>query len=411
MTFWNSIKVAFVALRLNALRSFLTMLGIIIGIASVIVMVAISSGAQKEVDKMIGNLGTNMLIINPGAGRWGGRRSESGTDEPFSEKDLKSITQEFDFIEGSSGSIDAMATVVSGNRNWQSSINGVHADYPYVRGWVIEEGRCFDDREVRTAAKVAVVGQTIIDELFDGASPINEQIRINNVPFTIIGTLEEKGQAAWGGDQDNVILIPINTARQRVSGRTSRTVADEVGTMSFAIRSDADMEQSETDLEDFIRNLRKLAPEADNNFNVRNIAEMIRTRTETANTLGMLLAATAAISLVVGGIGIMNIMLVSVTERTKEIGLRLAVGARQRDILSQFLIEAVTLCFIGSLFGVAFGVGTAKFIGALTQWPISISLTATLIAIAAAAFIGIFFGYYPARKASRLDPIDALRYE
>jgi len=258
---------------------------------------------------------------------------------------------------------------------------------------------------------VAVVGQTIIDELFDGASPINEQIRINNVPFTIIGTLEEKGQAAWGGDQDNVILIPINTARQRVSGRTSRTVADEVGTMSFAIRSDADMEQSETDLEDFIRNLRKLAPEADNNFNVRNIAEMIRTRTETANTLGMLLAATAAISLVVGGIGIMNIMLVSVTERTKEIGLRLAVGARQRDILSQFLIEAVTLCFIGSLFGVAFGVGTAKFIGALTQWPISISLTATLIAIAAAAFIGIFFGYYPARKASRLDPIDALRYE
>ena len=411
MNFWNSIKVAFVALRLNALRSFLTMLGIIIGIASVIVMVAISSGAQKEVEKLISNLGTNMLIVNPGAGRWGGRRSESGTEEPFSEKDLRSVAEEFDFIEAASGSVDAMGTVVYGNRNWQTSIDGVHADYPYVRGWVIAEGRCFDDREVRTAAKVAVVGQTIIDELFDGVSPINEQLRINNVPFTIIGTLEKKGQAAWGGDQDNVILIPISTARQRVSGRSSRTVGDEVGTMSFAIRTDVDMEQAETDLEEFIRNLRKLAPEAENNFNVRNIAEMIRTRNETANTLGILLAASAAISLVVGGISIMNIMLVSVTERTKEIGLRLAVGARRRDILSQFLIEAITLCFIGSLIGVAFGAGMARLVGTLTEWPISISLTATLIAIATASCIGIFFGFYPARKASRLDPIEALRYE
>jgi len=411
MNFWNSIKVATVALQLNALRSFLTMLGIIIGIASVIIMVAISSGAQKEVEKMISNLGTNMLILNSGAGRFGPRRGEAGSDTAFSEKDMKSIEDHFDFIDGATGSIDSNTTIVYGNRNWQASINGVHADYPLVRGWTIAEGRFFDDHEARTAAKVAVVGQTIITELFDGASPINDQIRINNVPFTIIGTLEKKGQAAWGGDQDNVILIPISTARQRVSGRAAKTVVDEVGSISFSIRNGMDMEQAQTEMAEFIRTLRKMAPEAADNFNIRNIAEIIRTRNETANTLGILLAATAAISLVVGGIGIMNIMLVSVTERTKEIGLRLAVGARQTDILGQFLIEAVTLCFIGSVIGVIFGVSIAKVIGTITSWPIAISLTATLIAITTSAFIGIFFGYYPARKASRLDPIEALRYE
>ena len=411
MTFLNSIKVALVALQLNAMRSFLTMLGIIIGIASVIVMVAISSGAKQEVDKMISNLGTNMLMVNAGAGWHGPRRSEEGTATPFSEKDMRSIEHEFSFIDGASGSLDSSATIVFGNRNWQSSVDGVNADYPYIRGWKIDEGRFFDEHDVKIAAKVAVVGQTIIDELFDGASPINERVRINNVPFTIIGTLEKKGQAAWGQDQDNVIMIPINTARQRISGRKSKTVSDAVGTMSFAIRSDMDMSNAETEMEDYIRTLRKLAPEADNDFHVRNIAEMIRTRNETSNTLGMLLAATASISLIVGGIGIMNIMLVSVTERTREIGLRLALGARQSDILSQFLIEAITLCFIGSLIGVSFGVGMAKFVGKLTGWPISISIPATLIAIVAAAVIGIFFGYYPARKASRLDPIEALRYE
>lgn len=411
MTFMNSIKVALIALQLNALRSFLTMLGIIIGIASVIVMVAVSSGAQKEVEKMINNLGTNMLLVNAGAGWRGPRRGQEGSATPFSDRDMRAIVHEFNFIDGASGSLDSSATVVFGNRNWQTSINGVNADYPEIRGWKIDQGRSFDKHEVRIAAKVAVVGQTVINELFDGGSPLNERIRINNVPFTIIGTLEKKGQAAWGQDQDNIILIPITTARQRISGRQSKTVTNTVGTMSFAIDNSVDMSTAQSEMEDYIRTLRKLAPEADDNFRVRNIAEIIRTRNETANTLGILLAATASISLIVGGIGIMNIMLVSVTERTKEIGLRLALGARQSDILGQFLIEAITLCFIGSLIGVTFGVAMAKLVGSITSWPIAISLPATLIAIAAAAIIGIFFGYYPARKASRLDPIEALRYE
>jgi putative ABC transport system permease protein len=411
MNLWNTVEIALIALRLNAMRSFLTMLGIIIGIASVIVMVSVSSGAQKEVENFINSLGTNMLMVRPGADMFGGRRSSAGSAQPLRERDVAAIGN-LDIVEGLSGSVNSSAPVIAEGKNWTTTIYGIHTDYPMVRGWVIEQGRNFTDREVKIGGKVAILGQTVIKELFgEGASPLGSRIRIKNVPFTVIGILEEKGQASFGQDQDDVIFIPISTARLRVAGRQSRTVSDEVGTIMVKINNNVAMEEAQRDLEELLRVTRDIKPGAEDNFSVRNMAEFIRARNETENTLGLLLAATAAISLIVGGIGIMNIMLVSVTERTREIGLRLAVGARQRDILTQFLVEAITLCLIGSLFGVAIGVGAGAIIARLSEWPVLISVPTILIAMAAAAFVGIFFGFYPAQQASRMNPIDALRHE
>ena len=411
MTLWNSIRIALAALRLNAFRSFLTMLGIIIGISSVIVMVSVSSGAKMAVENFINSLGTNMLMIRPGAGMFGGRRSEAGTDAPFTERDIRAISKEFDFIDGISGSLDDMAPVIFGNTNWTSHITGVHVDYPKIRGWTIEQGRDFSEREVKSGGKVAILGKTVVRELFDGAPALGARIRIKNVPFRVIGILESKGQASFGRDQDDVVFIPISTARMRVSGRTSRTVSDDVGTIMVSINKHKDLKQAQRELQEFLRKHRNIAPGAQDDFSVNNLAEFIQARTETQNTLGLLLAATGAIALIVGGIGIMNIMLVSVTERTKEIGLRLAVGARRRDILAQFLVEAVTLCLVGSLVGVIFGLGSDFLIDYFSELPVLVNVPIIFIAILSAACVGIFFGFYPARRASLLNPIDALRYE
>lgn len=411
MTFWNCIRIALVALHINALRSFLTMLGIIIGIASVIVMVSVSNGAQQQIESLISSLGTNVLRVRPGSSRFGGRLAGAGTATPFSEKDLKVLQARFAFIEGVSGSIDTTAPVIAAGQNWQTRVNGVHTDYLEIHSWVIEEGRVFTDQEVRAGGKVALLGQTVIKQLFENSNPIGARIRIKNVPFTVIGVLQEKGQSSWGRDQDDLIVIPISTARLRIIGRSTPTISDEVGRVTLQISASYDLNQAQEELEEFLRIYRKIAPGADDDFSVRNYAEFIRTRTATQKTMGLLLAATAVIVLIVGGIGIMNIMLVSVTERTREIGIRLAVGAQQRDILRQFLVEAVTLCVVGSLFGVAFGLATTMFIADLGQWPVLIKPLTIIIAIGAAAIVGVFFGYYPARKASLMNPIDALRYE
>jgi len=411
MTILNSISIALVALRLNAFRSFLTMLGIIIGIASVIIMVSVSSGAKMAVENFINSLGTNMLMIRPGAGMFGGRRSEAGTDAPFTERDIKVLLKEFDFIDGISGSVDDMAPVITGNNNWTSHITGVHMDYTAIRGWNIETGRNFTEREVKSGGKVAILGQTVARSLFKDEPALGARIRIKNVPFRIIGILESKGQASFGRDQDDIVLIPISTARMRVSGRTNRTVSDDAGTIMVSINKHKDIKEAQRDLEEFLRRHRKVTPGAQDDFSVNNLAEFIQARNETQNTLGLLLAATGAIALVVGGIGIMNIMLVSVTERTKEIGLRLAVGARRRDILAQFLVEAVTLCMVGSLVGVVIGVGSDFLIDRFSELPVLVNVPIIFIAILSAACVGIFFGFYPARKASRMNPIDALRYE
>jgi putative ABC transport system permease protein len=411
MTFWNCIRIALVALRLNALRSFLTMLGIIIGITSVIVMVSVSSGAQQQVENLISSLGTNILRVRPGSSRLGGRLAGAGTATPFSEKDLKVIQSRFHFIEGVSGSIDTSAQAIAGGLNWQTRINGVHKEYIDIRSWVIEEGRSFTEQEVRSGGKVALLGKTVVEHLFGNSNPVGARIRIKNVPFSVIGVLQEKGQSSYGRDQDDMIMIPISTARLRIIGRTTPTISDEVGRVTLQISASYDLKQAQNEIEEFLREYRKIVPGADDDFTVRNYAEFVRTRTETLKTMGLLLASTAAIALIVGGIGIMNIMLVSVTERTREIGIRLAVGAQQRDILRQFLVEAVTLCVVGSLFGMVFGIATTMFIANLGQWPVLIKPLTIIIAIGAAAFIGVFFGYYPARKASQMNPIDALRHE
>ncbi|MBT8071703.1 MAG: ABC transporter permease [Gammaproteobacteria bacterium] len=411
MGLWKTINIALIALKLNALRSFLTMLGIIIGIASVIVMVSVSSGSKAEIEAAIDSLGSNMLSIRPGARMRGGRHSGSDTAAPFTEKDIRRLKDKFAFLEGVSGRINTTAPVVFGNSNWTTRVTGIHADYIQVRQWVIEEGRNFTDREIRSGGKVAILGQDIIEQLFDGGSPLGARIRIKNVPFTVIGTLQEKGESSWGSSQDDVIFIPISTARMRVSGRSDRSVPDLVGNIYLTVNLDRDMQIAEEELNEFIRELRKIAPGAQDDFSVRNFSEFIRARNETSSTLGLLLAATAAISLLVGGIGIMNIMLVSVTERTREIGLRLAIGARRNDILMQFLVEAVTLCLIGSFFGVAIGIGAGELIRRLIEVPVLLNIPIIFIAISSATLVGIFFGFYPAKKASQMNPIDALRYE
>jgi len=411
MTLSETLRIAYGALRLNKTRSFLTMLGIIIGIASVIVMVSISEGARAQVEERINELGTNQLMVRPGASFFGGRRGEAGSAEPLTEKDLAGLLERLPFIEAASGGVRANAPVVFGNNNWQPQINGVHDQYFEVRKLDVADGRPFNAREVRSAAKVAVLGPTVVKNLFDGANPVGSRVRIQNVPFQVIGVLEERGQNSWGRDQDDEVLIPISTARMRVTGRTLRTAPDDVGTMYLAIDPAYDITLAQAEIEEAMRLQRKLPPGAEDDFAVRNMAEFIRARTETMTTLGMLLAFTAAIALIVGGIGIMNIMLVSVTERTREIGLRLAVGARQRDILTQFLVEAIALCIIGSVMGVALGMAVTVVIANISDWPVLFSLPVIAGAILAAALVGISFGYYPARKAANLNPIDALRYE
>jgi putative ABC transport system permease protein len=411
MGLWNTMRIALVALRLNALRSFLTMLGIIIGIASVIVMVSVSSGSKAEIEANIDRLGSNMLNIRPGTSMWGGHRGGSGSAAPFTEKDRQRLLEQFPFIEHISGRISSNETVVYGNLNWTTGVEGIHPDYIPVRQWEIEEGRNFTEREIRTGGKVAIVGQDVVKQLFGDASPLGQRVRIRNVPFTIVGTLLSKGESTFGRSYDDIVFIPISTARMRIAGRSERGIPDEIGNIYLTVNLSENLQLAEEEIRLFMRELRRVTPGSQDDFTVRNFSEFIRARSETSAALGLLLAVTAAIALVVGGIGIMNIMLVSVTERTREIGLRLAVGARQRDIRLQFLVEAVTLCLVGSLFGVAIGLGSGELIGRFTDIPVRLNIPIIFVAISSAAFVGIFFGFYPAQKASRLDPIEALRYE
>jgi putative ABC transport system permease protein len=410
MTLFDSIGVALAALRTNLLRSVLTTLGIVIGVASVIILVAVGTGASSEVDKQIKALGTNMLVVFPGSSRVMGRSGGAGTDMPLSEIDVAQIRDKVSGIVAVSGQVNDSGPVVRGNSNWTTTLNGVHAEYAMVRDWPIENGRDLTPADVRIGAKVALVGQTVVKELFSGEDPVGSAIRIKNVPFEIVGVLAPKGQSVMGRDQDDVVLIPITTARARVSGK-SQIQNDRVGQIYIKVDSSTDMAEAQEEIETLLRQRRKARSGADDSFSVRNLAETMKARSEVLTTLSYLLAATSVISLVVGGIGIMNIMLVSVTERTREIGLRMAVGARRRDILLQFLVEAVTLCLLGGLIGVAIGLGSSAVIAFAANWPVLVSPQVLGLAMAAAAATGIFFGYFPARRAAHLNPIDALRSE
>ncbi|MEZ5844652.1 MAG: ABC transporter permease [Hyphomicrobiaceae bacterium] len=410
MRLLESFRTALRALRTNLLRSILTTLGIMIGVASVIVMVAVGSGARNEVEKRIAALGTSQLQLRPGSSRVGGRFAGAETNLPLSEGDVAAIREKVPGVVALTGTISRAAPIVRGNQNWLTTVAGVHPDFTVVRDWEVSDGRFFSSLENRSAAKVAVVGVTVAKQIAGDGSPVGEMVRILNSPFRIIGVLEAKGQSGFGRDQDDVVYVPIATARSHLVTRNT-LVPDQVGALSIKFDGETDLGEAKGELETLMRARRRVQPGRDDNFFVRDLAELVRTRASTTQTLGLLLGATAAISLIVGGIGIMNIMLVSVTERTREIGLRMAVGGRRRDILAQFLVEAVVLCLIGGLIGVTIGVLATVAIAQSANWPVLIAPEIVAVALAASALTGIVFGFVPARRAAHLNPIDALRSE
>jgi putative ABC transport system permease protein len=410
MSLFDSLSIAWTALKSNLLRSILTTLGIVIGVASVIILVAVGSGARSEVEKQIASLGSDMLVVFSGSSRVMGRSGGAGTEQPLTEGDMTAIREKVQGVLHITGLLNGSGPVVNGNTNWTTTLSGVHADFAVVRDWKIVAGRDFLPDDVRSTAKVALVGSTVVKQLFAGADPVGANIRVKNVPFQVIGVLATKGPTSMGRDQDDVVLLPMTTARNQIVGK-SLTANDQVGQIYIKFNSGADLTEAQEEIESVMRQRRRTKSGEEDSFNVRNLAEFMKARTEVLSTMTYLLAATSVISLIVGGIGIMNIMLVSVTERTREIGLRMAVGGRQRDIMRQFLVEAVTLCLIGGLLGIALGVGSAAAVANAAQWPVLISPSVIMLAMAAAAATGIVFGYFPARRAAGLNPIDALRSE
>lgn len=409
MKFGVALSSALESLAANPLRSFLTMLGIMIGVASVMAMMSISKGAAKQVDAQISSLGASILTVRPGASRRGGRSSGANSAPPLNDKLVETLRNE-PYVNAIASRNNGSATVVSGEDNWTTQIYGTNTDYFIAQTWGVSEGELFTEKDVRSGAAVAVIGQTIADTLFEGTNPIGQSLRANNVPLRILGILEKKGQSSFGSDRDDIVIIPISTSRNRILG-AHPTTPKHVDRVEVSVAKGYDMAETQTLLEDKMRELRRIKPGASDNFRVYNVADFIRARSSTQATMGILLAFTAAVSLIVGGVGVMNIMLVSVTERTREIGLRMAVGARKSDILGQFLIEAIVLCMIGGLIGSLLGVGAAQLAANLGDFPVSITPGIAFIALGAAAFIGVFFGYFPARNAARLNPIDALRSE
>tara|TARA_R110002073_G_scaffold163243_1_gene319268 strand:- start:8376 stop:9614 length:1239 start_codon:yes stop_codon:yes gene_type:complete len=412
MNLLASIRVALTALRINALRSSLAMLGVIIGVASVIVLVSISEGTKQAVEAQIASFGANLLIVRPGTSMFGGRRGAGGSGTPVTDADAEAIRDQVAGIGGVSGEVGAIGlSVVFGGVNWSTRISGVNPAYFEVREWVIEEGRAFSVEEEQSARRLAVVGQTLVDELFDGASPVGQSVRIGGQQFSIIGTVAAKGQTSYGSDQDDIMFLPLSTVRQRFGAGTSPTVRDPVQTIYVEVGAGETTGRVIADIEDLMRVRRGIQPGADDDFNVASLAEFIRARNETESQLGLLLAVGAGIVLLVGGIGIMNIMLVSVTERTREIGLRLAVGARASDIRNQFLIESIVLCVTGGMVGLVVGIGGTIAYANVGELEISVNPGIVAIAIGASALVGVFFGLYPAHRAARLNPIEALRFE
>jgi putative ABC transport system permease protein len=410
MTLFSSIRIALRALRVNKLRSTLTMLGIIIGVAAVITMIAVGAGAQARVEDQIRGLGTNLVILFPGSVTSGGVRMGAGSRSTLTEDDAYAIQREVRGVQAAAPTLRGTGQVVAGNSNWSTVFYGVTPEYFEARNWVLATGKIFDAADLSGSGKVALLGETVARSLFGDLDPVGQVIRIRKVPFTVIGTLERKGQNLIGQDQDDVILMPISTARNRVlGGGTARQRT--VGSVSIKVRDGEDMSEVIGEVRSLLRQRHRLQPEADDDFMLRNLSEVLQAREESSRIMALLLAAIASVSLLVGGIGIMNIMLVSVTERTREIGLRMAVGARGRDILTQFLVEAVTLALIGGLLGIMLGVGGSYAIGHLAEWRTELNAQAILLAVSFAAAVGVFFGFYPARKASRLLPIEALRYE
>ena len=405
-----SARIAVRALRVNKMRSALTMLGIVIGVGAVITMVAVGAGAQVRVAEQIQSLGANVIVIWPGTVNLSGVRLGAGAQATLSEDDAWAVQREIDLVDVVAPYVRGNAQVVYSNLNWWTGILGVTPEYFPARDWEVIEGRMLTQDEVDGASKVALVGQTVARNLFGEEDPLGQVIRIKKVPFTIIGVMDRKGQTTWGQDQDDQILIPLSTAKTKVLGG-NQVKGRAVGAITIKVREAEVMKAAENEVRELLRQRHRLQPFQEDDFNLRNLAEVLQSQEAASRVLTILLAAIASVSLLVGGIGIMNIMLVSVTERTREIGLRRAVGARRRDILGQFLIEAVFVSLAGGLIGIAVGAVGSYVIAYFFEWSVLVSWSAILPAFLFAAAVGIFFGYYPARKASRLNPIEALRHE
>ena len=410
MNFFAALRSALRALAANTLRSILTMLGIIIGVAAVITMIAVGRGATDRVQEQMKGLGSNIMLVMPGGLTAGGVRLGASTGQGLSEDDAVAIARDVPEVQVAAPSMRTGAQVIAGNTNWSTSIMGGTNDYLEAREWPLQSGRIFEAAEMQGAAKVAIVGQTVAAQLFGDADPLDQVIRVKKVPVTIIGVLGKKGQNSLGQDQDDIVIVPIATYRNRIQGGNAGKLK-RIGSINVKVKEGQSMKVAEENIKDLLRQRMKVQPGGDEPFTIRNLTEILQAQEASSQVMTLLLAAVAGISLIIGGIGIMNIMLVSVTERTREIGLRMAVGARGKDILTQFLIEAVTLSLIGGAIGVLLGAIATWAVGQFAGWQVSMTLTSILLATGFSAFVGIFFGYYPARKASKLLPIQALRYE
>jgi putative ABC transport system permease protein len=405
----DSIQVALDSFQANPLRSVLTALGIIVGVAAVIAMAAVGAGAEQRIARAIHSIGSDILVIHNGTSVSGGRRTGQGSLMTLTEEDVLSLRPNLPSVLVAAGSVAGTDQVVYGNKNWPTTLRGVTPEYFLTRNWTVIAGRNMMRSDERSAAKVALLGQSVVDELFDGISPIGQTIRIKRVPFRVIGVMGEKGNAPWGGDQDDVVFMPMSTAKKRVfGGRQLRR--DLVGQITVKVEPGS-ITSAEQDIRRLLRHRHHLTAQEPDDFFVRNVAEVMEAKVASSRAMSRLLASVAGISLLVGGIGIMNIMLVSVTERTREIGLRIAVGARRRDIMTQFVIEALLLSMIGGLVGSILGMIGSFVISYFAEWPVLISPYSVLVGALFSAAVGIFFGYYPARKAAQLDPIEALRSE
>jgi len=410
VTLWASVRVALASLRAHTLRTALTMLGIIIGVGAVIAMVSVGAGAERRIAEQIRALGSNAIVVQSGARTSGGIHWGLGSQQTLTEEDARAIALEIEPAEVAAPSVRGSAQTVYGNTNWSTVVQGVTPEYLVAREWDVAIGKMFGSDDVDAATKVAVLGDTVWKSLFGEMDPVGQTIRIRKVPFTVVGVLEPKGHSAWGHDQDDLILIPISTAKRKVLGATQSNPR-AVASISVRVRESALMDDARAQIRELLRQRHRLQPGQDDDFDVRVLAEMFAAQEDSARIMTLLLGAIASVSLLVGGIGIMNIMLVSVTERTREIGLRMAVGARSRDILTQFLVEAVTLATAGGTVGIVAGLLSARVIASLANWSTDVPPEAIALAFVFSSAVGVFFGFYPARRASRLDPIEALRHE
>jgi len=398
-------KVAAQSIGKNKMRTALTMLGIVIGVAAVIIMVAVGQGAQSQIERQIGNLGTNMIVVTPGASTQGGVSQGAGTFNRLTLEDYEKLEREGYLLSGVSPVIFTRTQVIGPQGNWRTFINGVATDYQAIRDWPTSQGAFFAEMDVRTYRRVAVLGATVADNLFPSQDPVGQQVQLRDVPFDVIGVLTRKGQTAGGSDQDDVILVPYTTAETRLSGWS------RIGQILASTYSPGDIAAAQQEMRAILRESHGIPEGDDDDFTIRNQTDLVEAAQGTTEVMSILLAAIASVSLLVGGIGIMNIMLVSVTERTREIGIRMAVGARGGDVMRQFLIESIVMSLMGGLIGIAVGFAGASVLARLTGWSTVVAPEAVMLAVGFSAAVGVFFGFYPARKAAALNPIEALRHE